>query len=45
MAGGGIKRGQIYGSSNATASEPETDELTVQDWSTTIYHSPRNRGR
>lgn len=38
MAGGGIKRGQIYGSSNATASEPETNELTVQDWATTIYH-------
>jgi len=38
LAGGGIKRGQIYGSSNATASEPETDELTVQDWATTIYH-------
>jgi uncharacterized protein (DUF1501 family) len=38
MAGGGIKQGQIYGSSNATASEPETDALTVQDWATTIYH-------
>jgi len=38
-AGGGFKRGSIYGSSNATASEPETDALTVQDWATTIYHN------
>ena len=37
MAGGGIKRGQVYGSSNATASEPETNALTVEDWATTIY--------
>ncbi len=38
MAGGGIKRGIVYGSSNATASEPEENELTVQDWATTMYH-------
>ena len=37
MAGGGIKQGIVYGSSNATASEPEDDPLTVQDWATTIY--------
>ena len=37
MAGGGIKRGHVYGSSNATASEPEDDPLTVEDWATTIY--------
>ena len=37
MAGGGIKRGIVYGSSNATASEPEDDPLTVEDWATTIY--------
>ena len=37
MAGGGIKGGQVYGSSNATASEPEDNPLTVQDWATTIY--------
>ena len=37
MAGGGIKQGQVYGSSNATASEPEEDALGVQDWATTIY--------
>ena len=38
MAGGGVKGGQVYGSSNATASEPEEDPLTVEDWATTIYH-------
>ncbi len=37
MAGGGIKAGQVYGSSNATASEPEDNALTVADWATTIY--------
>jgi len=38
LAGGGIKGGQVYGSSNATASEPEDDALNVEDWATTIYH-------
>ena len=37
MAGGGIRQGIVYGSSNATASEPEDDPLTVEDWATTIY--------
>lgn len=37
LAGGGIKRGIVYGSSNATASEPEENPLTVEDWATTIY--------
>jgi hypothetical protein len=37
MAGGGIKPGIVYGSSNATASEPEDDPLTVEDWATTVY--------
>jgi len=37
MAGGGIRQGVVYGSSNATASEPEDDPLTVEDWATTIY--------
>ncbi|MFM8494009.1 MAG: DUF1501 domain-containing protein [Planctomycetia bacterium] len=37
MAGGGIKPGIVYGSSNATASEPEDDPLTVEDWATTMY--------
>ncbi len=38
MAGGGIRRGSVYGSSNSTASEPEDDPLTVEDWATTVYH-------
>lgn len=37
LAGGGIAAGQVYGSSNATASEPEHNPLTVEDWATTIY--------
>nr|MDQ3331950.1 DUF1501 domain-containing protein [Planctomycetota bacterium] len=38
MAGGGLKRGVVYGTSNSTASEPENDPLTVEDWATTMYH-------
>ena len=38
LAGGGIKSGVVYGSSNSTASEPEEKALSVQDWATTIYH-------
>lgn len=38
MAGGGIKRGTVYGKSNATASEPEDNPLTIEDWATTLYH-------
>ena len=37
MAGGGISRGAVYGSSDATASEPLDDPLTVEDWATTVY--------
>jgi len=37
MAGGGIRAGIVHGSSNATASEPEDDPLTVADWATTLY--------
>jgi uncharacterized protein (DUF1501 family) len=38
LAGGGIKKGFIYGSSDATASEPEEDALTVEDLAMTVYH-------
>lgn len=38
MAGGGVKGGIVYGSSNATASEPEDNPLNVEDWATTMYH-------
>jgi uncharacterized protein (DUF1501 family) len=38
MAGGGITRGQIYGASNATASEPDRDAVSVEDFLATAYH-------
>jgi uncharacterized protein (DUF1501 family) len=38
LAGGGIKRGYVYGSSDSTASEPENDPLSVEDLAMTIYH-------
>ena len=38
LAGGGIKRGVIYGASNATASEPDKDPIGPEDLATTVYH-------
>jgi hypothetical protein len=38
LAGGGIKGGTIYGTSNATASEPEFDPVGPADLATTMYH-------
>jgi hypothetical protein len=38
LAGGGLKKGFIYGSSDATATEPEDDPLSVEDLAMTIYH-------
>ena len=38
LAGGGVKGGMTYGTSNSTASEPEDNPLSVQDWASTIYH-------
>jgi uncharacterized protein (DUF1501 family) len=38
LAGGGIKRGSIFGSSNSTASEPEEEEIGPADLATTVYH-------
>ncbi len=37
LAGGGIKKGFVYGSSDSTASEPEEDALTVEDLGMTVY--------
>ena len=37
LAGGGIKKGFAYGTSDATASEPENDPLTVEDLAATVY--------
>ena len=39
LAGGGIKKGYVHGTSNATASEPEDEPLGVEDLFTTIYHT------
>ncbi len=38
VAGGGFKKGQVYGSSNSTASEPEENPVRVEDVLTTVYH-------
>ncbi len=38
LAGGGIKKGLVYGKSDSTASEPEEDELGVEDLAHTVYH-------
>lgn len=38
LAGGGIKQGQVYGSSNAIAAEPEDNPLSPEDLATTLYH-------
>ena len=37
LAGGGIKRGMVYGSSNSTASEPQDNPVEIEDWAATIY--------
>ncbi len=38
LAGGGIKRGLVYGASDPTASEPELDPVSPADLATTVYH-------
>ncbi len=38
LAGGGIKKGLVYGKSDSTASEPEEDALGVEDLAHTVYH-------
>jgi uncharacterized protein (DUF1501 family) len=38
LAGGGIKRGMIYGSSDATAAEPQDKPVGVEDLAMTIYN-------
>mgnify|MGYP001181651139 CR=1 FL=1 len=37
LAGGGIARGQVYGSSDAFATAPEENPLSVEDLATTVY--------
>lgn len=38
LAGGGVKRGLIYGSSDSIAAEPADAPLTIEDLATTVYH-------
>lgn len=38
MAGGGIKRGQVYGASDALAAEPTKTPLGIEDYAHTVYH-------
>jgi len=37
VAGGGTKRGIVYGSSDATGAEPDTNPLSVEDFACTLY--------
>lgn len=38
LAGGGIKKGVVYGTSDATATEPQDDPLTIEDLAFTVFH-------
>jgi hypothetical protein len=38
LAGGGLKQGLVYGTSDSTATEPDQDPLTVEDLAMTVYH-------
>ncbi len=38
LAGGGLTRGNAYGASNSTASEPDVDPVPVEDMLYTVYH-------
>jgi len=38
LAGGGIAQGQIYGASDATASEPDKNPVSLEDFLCTVYH-------
>src|SRR5438045_5914024 len=38
LAGGGIKRGQVHGSSDPTGGEPDENPLTVPDLAHTVYY-------
>ena len=38
MAGGGLKRGIIHGSSDATAAEVAENPVPIEDMAATLYH-------
>jgi hypothetical protein len=37
MAGGGIKKGIVYGQSDPTGSEPAENPVDIENWAATIY--------
>ena len=39
LAGGGVKRGYVYGKSDATATEPEENATGPENLFTTVYHA------
>ena len=39
LAGGGIRGGQVYGASDATAAYPARDAVTPEDTIATVYHA------
>lgn len=39
LAGGGVKRGFVYGTSDSTSSEPDLNPVTVEDLFSTVYHT------
>ncbi len=38
LAGGGIKKGAWFGTTNATCTEPDDVALGVEEWAATMYH-------
>ena len=38
LAGGGIRRGQVFGASDPLAAEPISSPLAIEDYAHTIYH-------
>ena len=38
LAGGGIKGGMTYGTTDSTGTEPEDNPVSIPHWATTIYH-------
>ncbi len=38
MAGGGIKRGIVYGESDATSADVSRNPVTPESWAATVYH-------
>jgi len=37
LAGGGVKRGYVHGSSDAQGAQPDSNPLTVENLSATVY--------